>query len=401
MPAMGSKIEIDKPRRSATRRWQLPSSMNDRHCADAATPRRAAPRTRLSQQLRSPRTTMNLILGGRSPSRQRGVAPRARMNRCSGSVPGRTHTDERRTMDQYAQPRHPEYQYLDILREILDHGDKRMDRTGVGTLALFGRHMRYDVSKTFPVLTTRKIYWKTAIKEMLWMLSGSTNIRDLLKQGVHIWTDWPLAKYRQETGEKISQAEFEARILDDEAFAERHASIGKSYSSQWRSWWCPRRKKGIDQIQIVVDQIKSNPASRRILWEGWNVAELDLMALPPCHKTYQVFVSSDGKLSLALCQRSADSCIGLPSNQIGLGLLVHMLAKETDLEPGEAIWYGMDVHMYLNHIEQAKEQLSRAPKPWPRLRIKRKAPSLFDYTIDDFELEGYDPHPPIKLPIAV
>ena len=151
----------------------------------------------------------------------------------------------------------------------------------------------------------------------------------------------------------------------------------------------------------MVDQIKANPTSRRILWEGWNVAELDLMALPPCHKTYQVFVSSDGKLSLALCQRSADSCIGLPSNQIGLALLVHMLAKETDLEPGEAIWYGMDVHMYLNHIEQAKEQLSRTPRPWPRLRIKRKAPSLFDYTIDDFELEGYDPHPPIKLPIAV
>ena len=135
--------------------------------------------------------------------------------------------------------------------------------------------------------------------------------------------------------------------------------------------------------------------------KGWNVAELDLMALPPCHKTYQAFVSSDGKLSLALCQRSADSCIGLASNQVGLALLVHMLAKEADLEPGEAIWYGMDVHMYLNHIDQAKEQLSRTPRPWPTLRIKRKAPSLFDYTIDDFGLEGYDPHPPIKLPIAV
>ena len=213
--------------------------------------------------------------------------------------------------------------------------------------------------------------------------------------------NWPLAKYREETGEDISQAEFEARILGDNRFAEEHGSIGRAYQAQWRDWWCPRRQKGIDQIQIVVDQLKSNPTSRRILWEGWNVAELDLMALPPCHKTYQAFVSGDGKLSLALSQRSADSCIGLASNQIGLALLVHMLAKETDLEPGEAIWYGMDVHMYLNHIDQAREQLSRTPRPWPTFRIKRKAASLFDYTIDDFELEGYDPHPPIKLPIAV
>ena len=304
-------------------------------------------------------------------------------------------------MDQPTQPRHPEHQYLDILEEILAHGDKRMDRTGVGTLALFGRHMRYDVSKTFPVLTTRKIYWKTAIKEMLWMLSGSTNIRDLLEQDVHIWTDWPLAKYREKTGEEISRAEFEARVLGDDKFAEEHGSIGRSYQAQWRDWWCPRRQKGIDQIQIVVDQIKWNPTSRRILWEGWNVAELDLMALPPCHKTYQVFVSSDGKISLALSQRSCDWCIGVASNQLALALLVHMLAKEADLEPGEAIWYGMDVHVYLNHIERAREQLSRTPRPWPRLRIKRKAPSLFDYTIDDFELEGYDPHPPIKYPIAV
>ena len=304
-------------------------------------------------------------------------------------------------MKQGAEPRHPEYQYLDILQEILDRGDKRIDRTGVGTLALFGRHMRYDVSKAFPVLTTRRIYWKTAIKEMLWMLSGSTNIRDLLEQGVHIWTDWPLAKYREATGEQISKDEFEARILGDEKFAEDHGSIGRTYQAQWRDWWCPRRQKGIDQIQIVIDQIKSNPTSRRILWEGWNVAELDLMALPPCHKTYQAFVSSDGKLSLALSQRSADWCIGVASNQLALALLVHMLAKEADLEPGEAIWYGMDVHMYLNHIDQAKEQLSRTPRPWPTLRIKRKAPSLFDYTIDDFELERYDPHPPIKLPIAV
>ena len=298
--------------------------------------------------------------------------------------------------------RHPEYQYLDILQDILDHGDKRMDRTGVGTLALFGRHMRYDVSKTFPVLTTRKIYWQTAVKEMLWMLSGGTNIRDLLEQDVHFWTDWPLARYRRETEEEISRKDFETRVLEDRAFAEKWGDLGPVYGHQWRNWPNSDTNEGIDQIQIVVDQIKSNPTSRRLLWEGWNCSAIDKMALPPCHKTYQAFVSSDGKLSLAVNQRSADFCIGVAGgNLIGLALMVHMLAKETDLEPGEAIWYGMDVHVYLNHVEQAREQLSREPRPWPSLRIKRKAPTLFDYTIDDFELEGYDPHPPIKLPIAV
>ena len=298
-------------------------------------------------------------------------------------------------------PRHPEYQYLDILQEILDHGDKRMDRTGVGTLALFGRHMRFDVSKEFPVLTTRKVYWQTAVKEMLWMLSGGTNIRELLEQNVRFWTDWPLAKYRRETGEEITQEEFESRVLGDREFANRWGDLGPVYGKQWRRWLTSDGRE-VDQIQNVIDQIKSSPRSRRNLWTAWHVGELDQMALPPCHKTYQAFVSSDGKLSLAVNQRSADFCIGVAGgNLIGLALLVHMFAKETDLEPGEALWYGMDVHVYLNHVEQAKKQLSRTPRPWPRFRIKRKAPTLFDYTIDDFELEGYDPHPPIKLPIAV
>ena len=266
-----------------------------------------------------------------------------------------------------------------------------MDRTGVGTLALFGRHMRFDVSNAFPVLTTRKIYWQSAIKEMLWMLSGGRNIRDLLTQRVSYWTEWPLETYRRETGDQISQKDFERRIIDDADFAERWGDLGPVYGHHAR--WSNGTTE-IDQVSRLVDDLKGEHSrfSRRLIIEGWQVSDLDKMALPPCHKTYQAFVSSDGKLSLAVQQRSADFCIGVAGgNLIGLALLVHMLAKETDLVPGEAIWYGMDVHVYLNHVEQAKEQLSRTPRPWPKLRIKRKAPSLFDYTVDDFELEGYDP----------
>ena len=171
-------------------------------------------------------------------------------------------------MTRSEEKRHPEYQYLDILQEILDHGDKRMDRTGVGTLALFGRHMRFDVSNAFPVLTTRKIYWQTAIKEMLWILSGSTSIRDLLKERVHFWTDWPWTKYRRETGEEISRKDFETRILEDRAFAEKWGDLGPVYGKQWRRWLTSDGRE-IDQIQAVIDQIKSSPRSRRILWTSW------------------------------------------------------------------------------------------------------------------------------------
>ena len=303
-------------------------------------------------------------------------------------------------MDTPQEMKHPEYQYLELLQELLEKGDARVDRTKVGTRALFGREMRFDLADGFPVFTTKKVLWKTAFKEMLWMLSGGTNIRELLEQGVRIWTAWPLEKYRKQSGEHISQEEFEARVLGDQEFARVWGDLGPVYGKQWRKWLTSDGKE-IDQIQDVINQIRNNPTSRRIIWEGWNVGEIDKMALPPCHKHYQVFVSGDEKLWLGMVQRSCDAFLGLAFNQVGLALLASLLAKETDLEVGGTVWFGLDVHLYLNHIEQAKEQISREPRRFPRLNIKRRATSLFDYRIDDFELDGYNPHAHIAAPVAV
>ncbi len=296
--------------------------------------------------------------------------------------------------------RHPEQQYLDLLEALIERGDERVDRTGVGTKALFGYEMRFDLGAGFPVFTTKRVFWKTAFKEMLWMLSGGSNIRELLQQKVRIWTDWPLKRYREATQSEISQEAFEQRILEDAEFAEQWGDLGPVYGKQWRRWRTDGGQE-IDQVQQVLEQIRENPTSRRILWDGWNVAELDDMALPPCHKHYQFFVTEDGRLSGALIQRSADSFLGLAWNVANLGLITTLLAEQTNLRPGEAVWYGLDVHLYLNHIEQAREQLAREPRPLPRLSIARRAPSLFDYRIDDFELLGYDPHPHISAPVAV
>lgn len=295
---------------------------------------------------------------------------------------------------------HPEQQYLDLLRKVLEQGDQRIDRTGIGTRALFGAEMRFDLAQGFPVFTTKRVFWKTAFKEMLWMLSGGQNIRELLLQNVRIWTDWPLKKYRQATGEAISQADFEQKIVEDEAFARQWGDLGPVYGAQWRRW---KTADGavIDQVSQVVDLLKHNPSSRRILWDGWNVAELADMALPPCHKHYQFFVSSDGRLSGACIQRSVDTLLGCPFNIANLALVIHLLAAQTGLAVGEAVWYGLDVHLYNNHLEQVKTQLERAPRPFPTLQIRRQPPSLFDYTIDDFELAGYDPHPAIAAEVAV
>lgn len=301
---------------------------------------------------------------------------------------------------------HPEQQFLNLLQRLLDEGDERQDRTGVGTRALFGQEMRFDLSKGFPAFTTKKVFWKTAFKEILWMLSGGRNIRELVEQNVHIWSDWPYKKFidAQEEGSKeksLTMKEFEKLIVTDKEFAKTHGDLGPVYGYQWRHW---QKEDGteVDQIQELIDGLKNDPTSRRLLFEGWNVGQLDQMALPPCHKTYQFFVNQTTKTISGFChQRSCDSFLGLSFNIVNGALITHLLAEQCGYEVGEFIWYGGDVHLYSNHIEQAKLQLTREPRPFPKLVIKRKPDSIFDYTIDDLDLEGYDPHPHIAGEVAV
>ena len=292
-------------------------------------------------------------------------------------------------------------QYAAIMRDILDRGDRRVDRTRVGTLSTFGVTARFDLSSgEAPVLTTKRVLWKTAIREMLWFLTGKTNIRDLLVDNVRIWTDWPLARYREETGEAIEQAAFERRIVEDEAFAARWGELGPVYGKQWRRWLGNDGREH-DQIAGVVEALRHNPGSRRIVFHGWNVPELGAMALPPCHMVYQYHVTSDGRLNSLLFQRSADHFLGAPFNWVGATALQMMLAQQAGLALGEFVWMGGDVHLYLNHLDQAREQLAREPRAAPRLSLVRKAASIDDYRIDDFRLDGYDPHPAIKADVAV
>lgn len=297
--------------------------------------------------------------------------------------------------------RHPEHQYLDLLRLALERGDERLDRTGVGTRSLFGAMLRFDLSSgEVPILTTKRVYWKTAVKEMLWFLTGGTNIQALLRENVRIWTDWPLARFRSETGENVSQEEFESRVLADDDFAARWGELGPVYGKQWRRWLGADGSEH-DQIAQLVTTLKTNPASRRMLFHGWNVAELGGMALPPCHMVYQYHVSSDGRLNCLLFQRSVDLLLGAPFNFVGASALQLMLAQQTDLSPGEFVWVAGDAHLYLNHLDQAREQLSRDPLPLPRMILKPRAKDIDDYVIDDFEVEGYSPHAAIKADVAV
>lgn len=296
------------------------------------------------------------------------------------------------------------------MRHIWTQGDERVDRTGVGTRAVFGATMRFNLAdNAIPLLTTKRVFWKTATREMLWFLTGDTNIRSLVEQKVHIWTDWPLEKYRNETGENIDRDAFEQRIIEDEAFARQWGDLGPVYGKQWVDWprYTPageglfrREEKGINQIELLIEGLKNNPGSRRHIFTGWNVAELDQMALPPCHKTYQFYVAN-GKLSAILYQRSCDLGLGFAFNVYSAALLIYMIAQQCDLEPGELVWNGGDVHLYLNHAELVEEQLSRQPSGAPKFKILRKPVSIFDYEITDFEVLDYSPQSHISAPVAV
>ncbi|MDE2403369.1 MAG: thymidylate synthase [Sphingomonadales bacterium] len=305
---------------------------------------------------------------------------------------------------------HWEWQYLDLMRRIWEHGDERVDRTGIGTRSLFGETIRFDLSGgAMPLLTTKRVYWKTATREFLWFLTGQTNIRELCAQGVEIWTDWPLDRYRRETGDAISRADFSARIVADAAFAARWGDLGPVYGKQWVDWpvYEPageglyrKRAHGINQVADLVASLRDNPGSRRHIVEGWNVAELDAMALPPCHKTYQFHVA-DGRLSGLLTQRSCDLGLGFAFNMWSLALFIRMLAQQCDLQPGEAIWQGGDVHLYLNHAALVEEQLARTPAGEAHLAIGRRPESIFAYAIEDFTVSGYAPQAHIAAPVAV
>lgn len=305
---------------------------------------------------------------------------------------------------------HPEAQYLDLVARVWRDGDERVDRTGVGTRSLFGETMRFDLAgDAVPLLTTKRVAWKTAARELIWFLSGDTNIRALVAQGVHIWTDWPLARFIRETGEAIGRDAFEARIVGDPAFAAAWGDLGPVYGKQWVDWptFVPdrvgggfARGPGINQIAALVAGLRTNPASRRHIFTGWNVAELDRMALPPCHMTYQYHVSG-GRLSGMLWQRSCDLGLGVPFNIFSAALLIRLLAQQCDLEPGELVWSGGDCHVYLNHADLVAEQLRRTPAGTPKLRLTRRPPTIFDYAIDDFEVYDYAPQPHIAAPVAV
>jgi thymidylate synthase len=314
------------------------------------------------------------------------------------------------TTGKMTQSGHYEQQYLDLMRQIWTEGAVQHDRTGVGTKALFGAQMRFSLAEdAIPLLTTKRVFWKTAAREMLWFLTGNTNIRPLLANKVRIWTDWPLDKYRRETGDAITQDAFEARIIEDEDFAQRWGDLGPVYGAQWVNWpryeaagqgLYSRADEGFNQISALVESLQNNPGSRRHIIEGWNVAEIDQMALPPCHKTYQ-FQVANGKLNGLLFQRSCDLGLGFAFNVFSASLLIRMLAQQTGYEAGELIWQGGDVHLYLNHAELVEEQLSRTPSGAPKLAIVRKPNSIFDYTIEDFVVSDYAPQAHISAPVAV
>ena len=262
-------------------------------------------------------------------------------------------------------------QYLDLMRHVRDHGVRKEDRTGTGTLSVFGAQMRFDLREGFPLVTTKKVHVKSIVHELLWFLRGETNVRSLNEAGVTIWDEW----------------------------ADANGELGPIYGYQWRHWRAGDGRE-IDQIADVVAQIRRNPDSRRLIVSAWNVGDIPRMKLPPCHAFFQFYVAQ-GRLSLQLYQRSCDLFLGVPFNIASYALLTHMVAQQAELDVGDFVWTGGDCHVYLNHLEQVDLQLSREPRPLPALAIGRKPASIFDYRYDDFEIVGYEPHPAIKAPVAV
>lgn len=261
--------------------------------------------------------------------------------------------------------------YHDLLQDVLDNGYEKSDRTGTGTLSVFGRQVRFDLSEGFPLVTTKKIHLKSVVHELLWFIAGDTNIQYLVDNGVSIWNEW----------------------------ADENGDLGPVYGHQWRSWPTPDGGH-IDQLAQVIQQIKRSPDSRRMIVSAWNVAEVQNMALPPCHTLFQFYVA-DGKLSCQLYQRSADLFLGVPFNIASYALLTEMIAAVCDLKPGDFVWTGGDVHLYTNHLEQARLQLSRELRTLPRLRLNPDVKDIFTYRYEDIQVEGYEPHPAIKAPVAV
>lgn len=299
-------------------------------------------------------------------------------------------------------------QYHDLLRHILNEGIRKEDRTGTGTISVFGYQMRFDLQEGFPLVTTKKLHVKSILHELLWFLRGDTNIGYLVRNGVNIWNDWPFQHWLEATGQaadypkyspewKSKMKEFVQRVKEDEAFAARWGELGPVYGRQWRDF------NGVDQIADLLRDIRAKPHSRRLIVSAWNPQDIPVMAksgLPPCHALFQFYVA-EGRLSCQLYQRSADVFLGVPFNIASYALLTMMVAQVCDLAPGEFIHTFGDVHLYLNHVEQARLQLTREPRPLPQMKINPDVNDLFEFRYEDFELRNYDPHPPIKAEVSV
>lgn len=286
-------------------------------------------------------------------------------------------------------------QYINLLTSVKEKGTFKGDRTGTGTISLFGHQERYDLSDGFPLLTTKRVHLKSIIYELLWFISGDTNIKYLVDNDVRIWNEWPYKKFTQSkdyNGETME--EYINKIKNDQEFADKHADLGPVYGSQWRNF------NGVDQIEYLINEIKNNPDSRRLILSAWNPAEIDQMALPPCHTLIQFYVN-DGKLSLQLYQRSADIFLGVPFNIASYSLMLMMVAQVTGLEVGEFIHTIGDAHIYSNHTDQVNRQLSRTIRELPTMKINKNVKSIYDFKYEDFELINYNPHKGIKAPVAV